>query len=521
MAFDLEIQLITAPRVWAREQAAVKAISVLGTASNVGKSWTVAALGAWLRRQGVKVAPFKAQNMSNNSFVTLEGGEIGRAQGAQAAACGLRAIAEMNPILLKPAGNSTSQLVLLGQAKEHIAAREYYRHIETLWETVAATLEFWRSRTDVLLLEGAGSPVELNLMHRDLVNLRPIIHLQGRWLLVADIEKGGVFAQAVGTASLMPPDARSLGLGLVVNKFRGDLSLFSTASQHFQDHLPELPYLGTLPYRNDLQPESEDSLCREAEEGGSGAAIAWIRFPFVSNSQDSQPWQLDQGVRTVWVKSVAELKAAKPRAVILPGTKNTLADLRWLWESGLGAEIQQLAAQGLPVVGICGGYQMLGDRIVDLTGGGGEVGDAQGLGLLPMMTLFEAVKSVTQVQAMVPDGKRVEQWQGYEIHMGQTRFRANSIFTADQNVPLVSVTQGNGDRRGEGVQLNNIWGTYLHGLFESGTMREKLAIRAKIPGYQRGRIPWQTQQQQLYGAMADLLESHLDLNPIRRYLDLS
>ncbi|MEM9244573.1 MAG: cobyric acid synthase, partial [Cyanobacteria bacterium P01_F01_bin.153] len=308
----------------------MKAISVLGTASNVGKSWTVAALGAWLRRQGVRVAPFKAQNMSNNSFVTLEGGEIGRAQGAQAAACGLRGIAEMNPILLKPAGNSTSQLVLLGQAKEHIAARDYYQHIETLWETVAETLDFWKSRTDVLLLEGAGSPVELNLMHRDLVNLRPIVHLKGRWLLVADIEKGGVFAQAVGTANLMPPEARSLGLGLIVNKFRGDLSLFSTAGKYFQKHLPDLPYLGTLPYRDDLQPESEDSLCREAEEGGSGEAIAWIRFPFVSNSQDSQPWQLDQGVRTVWVKSVSELRAANPRAIVLPGSKNTLADLRWL-----------------------------------------------------------------------------------------------------------------------------------------------------------------------------------------------
>ncbi|MEM6503305.1 MAG: cobyric acid synthase [Cyanobacteria bacterium P01_C01_bin.89] len=494
----------------------MKAISVLGTASNVGKSWTVAALGAWLRRQGVRVAPFKAQNMSNNSFVTLEGGEIGRAQGAQAAACGLRGIAEMNPILLKPAGNSTSQLVLLGQAKEHIAARDYYQHIETLWETVAETLEFWESRTDVLLLEGAGSPVELNLMHRDLVNLRPIVHLQGRWLLVADIEKGGVFAQAVGTANLMPPEARSLGLGLIVNKFRGDLSLFSTAGKYFREHLPHLPYLGTLPYRDNLQPESEDSLCREAEEGGSGAAIAWIRFPFVSNSQDSQPWQLDQGVRTVWVKSVGELRAANPRAIVLPGSKNTLADLRWLKESGLAAEIQRLAAQRVPVVGICGGYQMLGNRIVDPTGGGGEVGEESGLGLLPMVTQFEATKSVTQAQAHSDNG---ETWNAYEIHMGQTDFHG-PLTAEERGQPLVTITRPTGDRHPEGVKFNNVWGTYLHGLFESGTLRKQLAAIAKIPGYQRGTISWTDHQQQLYDAMAVLLEEYLDLDPIRHYLEL-
>lgn len=497
----------------------MKAISVLGTASNVGKSWMVAALGAWLRRQGVNVAPFKAQNMSNNSFVTLEGGEIGRAQGAQAAACGLRAIAEMNPILLKPAGNSTSQLVLLGQAKEHIAARDYYQHIETLWETVAETLDYWRSRTDVLLLEGAGSPVELNLMHRDLVNLRPIVHLQGRWLLVADIEKGGVFAQAVGTANLMPSDARSLGLGLIVNKFRGDLSLFSTAGQYFHQHLPDLPYLGTLPYRNDLQPESEDSLCREAEEMGTGAAIAWIRFPFVSNSQDSQPWQLDQGIRTVWVNSVAELKAVNPQAIVLPGSKNTLADLRWLKESGLAQEIQKFAEQGMPVVGICGGYQMLGDRIIDPMGSGGEVGMELGLKLLPMVTQFEPKKSVTQVTVEVLDSAGTDTWTAYEIHMGQTRFRED-LTSKEKGTGLVQVVNSRGDRRGEGVKLNNIWGTYLHGLFESGVIREKLVTMAKIQGYQRGAIAWPDHQQKLYDSMADLIENYLDLDPIHSYLNL-
>ena len=215
----------------------MKAISVLGTSSNSGKSWLATALCALLRRKGLKVAPFKAQNMSNNSFVTLDGGEIGRAQAAQAEACGLEPIVEMNPILLKPSGRLGSQLVLLGHATEHIEAAEYYELVEKLWPIVCETLEFWSKRCDVLILEGAGSPVELNLMGRDIVNLRPIHHLDGRWMLVADIERGGVFAQIIGTWSLLEPVDRVRGLGVVVNKFRGDLSLFADARRCLSEEL--------------------------------------------------------------------------------------------------------------------------------------------------------------------------------------------------------------------------------------------------------------------------------------------
>jgi adenosylcobyric acid synthase len=269
----------------------MKAISVLGTSSNSGKSWLATALCALLRRKGLKVAPFKAQNMSNNSFVTLDGGEIGRAQAAQAEACGLQPIVEMNPILLKPSGCLGSQLVLLGRATEHFKAAEYYGLVEKLWPTVCETLEFWRKRCDVLILEGAGSPVELNLMSRDIVNLRPIHHLDGRWVLAADIERGGVFAQIVGTWNLLEPVDRVRGLGVVVNKFRGDLSLLADA-RHYLSGRISLPYLGVLPFSPELQPESEDSLCRESEERGDGDTIAWIRFPHLSNSQDCQPWLL-------------------------------------------------------------------------------------------------------------------------------------------------------------------------------------------------------------------------------------
>ncbi|MBD2177060.1 cobyric acid synthase [Pseudanabaena sp. FACHB-1998] len=501
----------------------MKAISILGTSSNAGKSWMVTALGAWLRRNGVKVAPFKAQNMSNNSYVTLEGGEIGRAQAVQAIACGMRPIAEMNPILLKPSGKGTSQLVVLGEARQHIAAADYYQHIEILWETVRDTLEFWRDRCDVLLLEGAGSPVELNLMHRDLVNLRPIIHLKGKWILVGDIEKGGVFAQIIGTYQLMPEAAKDLGLGFIVNKFRGDLSLFSEAEKYFRDYMPKLPYVGVLPYEAELQPESEDSLCSEAEAKGKGAKIAWIRFPHLSNSQDSQPWQLDQGVETVWVHTVAELKGA--RIIILGGSKNTLSDLQWLRTTGLDRAILEAHCQGIPIVGICGGYQMLGKYLGDRQGVAGTSGEVEGLGLLPIATEFRETKQVRQVQAIWQSGEasnqEIEQWMTYEIHMGVTNIIASH--ESMQISPLLKIEgyeQGDRQMRDEGLQSDRVWGTYLHGLFESALVRQDLTRLANISEHQPSQISWQAHQQKLYASMADLLEANLDLSEIRKYLGI-
>jgi adenosylcobyric acid synthase len=501
----------------------MKSISVLGTSSNAGKSWMVTALGAWLRRQGINVAPFKAQNMSNNSYVTLEGGEIGRAQSVQAIACGMRPIAQMNPILLKPSGAGTSQLVVMGEARQHIAAIDYYQHIETLWQTVCECLDFWGDRCDVLLLEGAGSPVELNLMHRDLVNLRPIMHLKGRWLLVGDIEKGGVFAQIIGTHHLMSEPAQLAGLGLVVNKFRGDLRLFADAEKYFKDYIPKVPYIGVLPYQGNLQPESEDSLCQDAETKGVGAKIAWIRFPHLSNSQDSQPWQLDYGVQTCWVQSVAELSDAK--LIILPGSKNTIADLEWLRRTGLDLAINRAASQGIPIVGICGGYQMLGISLGDRQGVAGSAGQVAGLGLLPVITEFLPIKQVRQVQANWYSEQAADQvtdqWMAYEIHMGHTELVAQN----EDIQPLLQIQYQNqsaylDNKQPEGVRSPRIWGTYLHGLFESSQVRAALVKMANIPEYQPSQLNWQTHQQTMYNQMADLLENHLDLNPIRQYLNL-
>ncbi len=463
------------------------------------------ALCAALRRRGVRVAPFKAQNMSNNSFVTLDGGEIGRAQASQAEACGLEPCVEMNPILLKPSGGLGSQLVILGKAQGHLKARDYYEQVPALWETVRGTLDGWRSKCDVLVTEGAGSPVELNLIHRDLVNLRPCEYLDGRWLLVADIERGGVFAQIVGTWQLMPEAARARGLGVIVNQFRGDLSLFDDARRCLAEHIP-LTYLGVVPFTKHLQPESEDSLCEGAEqsfEGGRGnAKLAWIRFPHLSNSQDVQPWRLDTGIRVEWARTAAELTDAQ--IIILPGSKNTLADLAWLRETGLAEAVIAAVKHGVPVVGICGGYQMLGLTLTDAEGIAGERGAVPGLGLLPVDTFFFKEKTVRQVEANW-DG--ADAWKAYEIHMGQTTMRADRIPTSTP--PLFE--------KHNVLRAGNVWGTYLHGLFESPAVRAELA--AHLPDYTAFPFSWRAEMAKIYDGMADLLEAHVDLTPVWHYVD--
>ncbi|MEM9399708.1 MAG: cobyric acid synthase [Verrucomicrobiota bacterium] len=484
----------------------MKAISVLGTSSNAGKSWMATAFCSLLRRKGYKVAPFKAQNMSNNSWVTLGGGEIGRAQGVQAEACGLLPDVMMNPLLLKPSGPKGSQLIVNGKAEGHFTSREYYEEISRLWQKVLEALEHWKNQCDVLVLEGAGSPVELNLMDRDLVNLKPIEYLDGRWLLVADIERGGVFAQIAGTWALMSEAHQQRSLGYIVNKFRGDLSLFEGADVYLKDHV-QGPYLGVLPYRNDLPIESEDSLCAHAETQGNKeeAFFAWVRFPRISNSQDIQPWMNDSGVEQRWVTTPSELEKAK--ALILPGSKNTLSDLAWLRNSGLDEAIKRQAAQGVPIVGICGGYQMLGRSIVDVMGHGGEQGQYDGLNLLPLRTEFAECKTVNVIQA----GYKNEQWEAYEIHMGQT--------THEGKLPaLLKIKDGN-QWIEEGVCEKNIWGTYLHGLFESPLVRGELARLAGLENFTVAKETWRSRQEKIYQHMADCLEEHLNLNALYAYVE--
>jgi len=484
----------------------VKALSILGTGSGAGKTWIATAFCAWLRAQGVRVAPFKAQNMSNNAWVTLEGGEIARAQAVQAEACGLRPIAEMNPVLLKPSGGNGAQVVELGRARGHCAARDYFRETDRLWGVVTATLDSWRTRCDVLVLEGAGSPVELNLMDRDLANLRPVRHLDGRWVLVGDIDRGGIFAQLAGTWQILNPLDRARSLGAIVNRFRGDPSLFPEPQRWLSPHAPGFEVLGTVPFRRDLQPEEEDGLSRDDLDRGNGETIAWVRYPCAANLTDCQPWWDDAGVRVRWTDDPAVLASAQ--LIVLPGSKNTLADLRWLRAHGLDVALHAAAQRGATIVGICGGYQMLGERLSDPAGIAGDAGDEPGLGLLPVVTEFHAPKIVRETQAMCAS----DRWTAYEIHMGRTHFTAPCD-------TLQQVSDAAGSRR-EGARRGRVLGTYLHGWFESPRLRAQIAASAGLTTHRAAPGLWADKRRALYAQMAEHLVNHVNLDPVRAYLDL-
>jgi adenosylcobyric acid synthase len=484
----------------------MKALSILGSGSGAGKSWITTALGAWLHGQGVRVAPFKAQNMSNNAWVTLDGGEIGRAQAVQAEACGLTPIVEMNPILLKPSGAQGSQVIVLGQSQGHCPAAEYYRRFDRLWQTVKEVLDGWHERCDVLLMEGAGSPVELNLLHRDLVNLRPCHYMNGRWLFVADIDRGGIFAQLAGTWTLLSPADRDRGLGAIVNRFRGDLSLFSNPQQWIEPHAPGFAILGTLPLRSDLQPEEEDGLSIDDRVRGTGDVMAWVRFPHLSNLTDCQPWWSDTGVQVRWATNASELLDA--RVIVLPGTKNTLADLRWLRTTGMLDAIIAAFHRGALIIGLCGGFQMLGESLSDETGLAGDAGTERGLGLLPADTRYSASKTLRQVTVSHGDSE----WRAYEIHMGATH--------ALGHVEPLQMVRDNQGERPEGMQLGKVWGTYLHGWFESPQLRTYVAVVSGMSEHRAHPVPWAEQRNSTYRAMAEHIAAHVNLDPVRRYLCL-
>ena len=447
--------------------------------------------------------------MSNNACATLDGGEIGIAQAVQSAACGLTPRVEMNPILLKPVGNSTSQIVRLGKAIEHIEARDYYQTIDTSWNIVRETLDWWQNECDVLVMEGAGSPVELNIVDRDIANLRPIRYVNGKWILVADIERGGVFAQVAGTYALCSAEDRANSLGYVINRFRGDTSLFPNPEQYLQAYC-EQSYLGLLPLLDHLQIDEEDSLCmHNPTSRGNEPSIAWIRLPHISNSQDIQAWRNDTGINVHWATTADEI--AQAAAIVIPGTKNTLKDLDWLKAHGLDTVIQQRAAAGVPVVGICGGHQMLGTQLTDESGVAGKQGSASGLGLIPMTTKFLANKTVTP---------RTSEWNGdtwetYEIHSGQSQIDKNSSVQ-----PLLTLLDTDGSKQPEGVCFKNIWGSYQHGLFDSSAMRQRLVNTADIPNTTISPINRKAQAQQTFDAMADLLEDCMDLDAIKRQVSL-
>lgn len=445
---------------------------VLGTTSGAGKSWLATALCRHYARQGLKVAPYKAQNMSNNARVVAAagGGEIGSAQYFQAlAACAVPDV-RMNPLLLKPERDTHSQVVLLGQVSHELTRMDWRGRSAMVWPVVAQALDELLAENDVVVIEGAGSPAEINLRDSDIVNLRVALHAQARCLLVTDIDRGGAFAHLYGTWMLLDACEQRLIKGFVLNKFRGDASLLAPGPQMLQA-LTGVPTVATLPmwWQHGLPEEDGVFDDKTRVSGAVKLTIAVVAYPRISNLDEFQPLKNVPGVQLKWVRSPAELKAAN--WVILPGSKHTSGDLAWLRAQGLDAAIAAHAAQGGAVLGICGGLQMLGEALIDLHGIEQDfLGNAPGLGLLPLVTRFESQKTVQRSQAVFTaltgtwaalSGVAV---QGYEIHHGQT--------TQHPGMPdaLAVMPSGLAWQNASG----NVLGVYLHGLFEDPAVLQAL-----------------------------------------------
>jgi adenosylcobyric acid synthase len=444
-----------------------KAIMVCGTMSNAGKSILTAALCRIFKQDGYTVAPFKSQNMALNSFVTRDGLEMGRAQVTQAEAAGVEPDVRMNPILLKPVHDSGSQVVVLGEVLGTITAQNYYAVKHTLRHNVQEAFDSLAAEYEVVVIEGAGSPAELNLAEDDYVNMGMAKMARAPVLLVGDIDRGGIFPQLYGTIKLLPPDEGSMIKATIVNKFRGDMKLFEDGVRILED-ICGVPCAGTVPML-DVDIEDEDSLADRLTRHRKDTVIdiAVVGMPHISNFTDFTALQATPGVGLRYVGGAGEL--GEPDLVILPGTKNTISDLVSLRECGLEAEIKQLAARGACIFGICGGYQMLGERITDSDGAEGEAGRAiVGMGLLSVVTEFSSEKRRSRVGANALDvggvlaplsGVGVA---GYEIHMGASTACDKSY------TPLLRLSDGTLD----GCQCGNVYGTYLHGFFDTARCRD-------------------------------------------------
>ncbi|MBU1353424.1 MAG: cobyric acid synthase [Gammaproteobacteria bacterium] len=441
---------------------------VLGTTSGAGKSWLTTALCRYYSNRGLKVAPFKAQNMSNNARVVPGPagvmGEIGSAQYFQALAARAEPEVRMNPLLLKPEADTHSQVVLMGQVSDELTAMPWRGRSEKVWPQIAAALDALRAEHDVVVIEGAGSPAEINLHASDIVNMRVARHADARCLLVTDIDRGGAFAHLYGTWALLPEDERALIHGFVLNKFRGDASLLAPAPQMLQD-LTGVPTVATIPMNWHHGLPEEDGVFddRSISAGSVHTTVAVVAYPRISNLDEFQPLKNVPGVRLLWARSPADLGGLKPTDwVVLPGSKSTAADLAWLRAQGLDSAIAQHAGRGGAVLGVCGGLQMLGEALVDTAG---IDGNAPGLGLLPLVTTFEVAKTVQRTQAQF--GAVAGPWTalagvavtGYEIHHGQTAQHPAMAAKGDVAREVMAGIAWQND-------LGNVLGLYLHGLFE-------------------------------------------------------
>jgi adenosylcobyric acid synthase len=436
---------------------------VQGCTSDAGKSFLVAALCRLLANQGVRVAPFKAQNMSNNAAVTPDGLEIGRAQYLQALAARTEPQARINPVLLKPSADTYSQVIVMGRFDPEITALPWLARKERLWPVAQAALHSLIADYDQVVIEGAGSPAEVNLRDSDIVNMAVALECQADVYLVADIDRGGAFAHLLGTWHCLAPEEQALVRGFVLNKFRGDPALLSNAMDWLQARTG-VPTVAIVPLLHHRLPE-EDNLHHRAQPLAGHINLALVAYPYASNLDEFDPLIAEAGVTVTPVRDCASL--IDYHAVILPGSKNTAASLRHLRASGLAAEISRAAHRGIPVLGVCGGMQLLGQAILDPSGV--EDGNAVGLGLLDLTTTLATEKVTRQVEVGWADGGRLR---GYEIHHGQTEAGPRARPYLDE---------------GLGFQQDNVWGVYVHGLFENAAFRQRFLERF---GWEGQAVDW-------------------------------
>jgi adenosylcobyric acid synthase len=482
-------------------------LMVQGTASGVGKSLLTAAFCHIFARAGYRVAPFKSQNMALNAAVTLGGGEIGRAQAAQADAAGIEATVDMNPILLKPEPGYRSQVVVRGRAITSVTWREYQRMQAELLPIVAESLARLRRAWDLVIIEGAGSPAEINLRDSDIVNMRVARMAEAPVLLVGDIDRGGVFAALLGTLALLdPPDRARVG-GLIVNRFRGDETVLAPGLAELSAR-SGVPVLGVVPCLESRLVPSEDSLDLDDRSrwGAPGAIdVAVVRLPLISNFDDFEPLAAEPGVHVRFVRGADEIHGAD--VIVLPGSKSTVSDLRWLFASGLAHAIQRAAAAGRPVIGICGGYQMLGEAVHDPDRVESDAVTTKALGLLPVATTFAPSKTTVRVRARVGQASGPFSRAGgrelaaYEIHSGRT--------SPSSPTPFTIVERSGGpvhDADGAVGATGAVVGTYLHGLFANDSVRrallESLAERKGITADPRWGAPAGDKYEHLADAVA-------------------
>ncbi len=489
---------------------------VVGTTSHAGKSLITAAICRLLKRKGYRVTPFKGQNMALNAYVTRSGHEMGHAQAVQAWAAGIEPQVDMNPILLKPQGNMTSQVILNGQAVGTVNAANYYRdYFNPGWQAITAALDRLQKDFDWIVCEGAGSPAEINLKHRDLTNMRVAKYLHAPTLLVADIDRGGVFAHIVGTLELLDPDERALVQGIVINKFRGQRSLL-TSGLDWLERRTGIPVLGVIPWLDQTLP-AEDSLDlfeRRTSNTTADLTIVVIRLPRIANFTDFDALEAEPTVNLKYVAPHQEL--GHPDAVILPGSKTTIPDLQVLQDSGMATHLKNYSADGGMILGICGGFQMLGQVLADPEGYEGQPGKFEGLGLLPLRTDMTRHKVTRQRQAIAqPLPTHFSAFctldptiSGYEIHQGQTTVLDEETIKPlfdDPSLGIVSAQQFT-------------LGTYLHGLLNNGCWRRTWLNQLRR---NKGLSPLSTkiedyaiQRERLLDQVTDAIAEHLDLSPL-------